>query len=81
MALETVGSAEAFVIGGAAVYTLFLPDADRLYITWIDIEVPGDTLFPKVDWSAWDVVREADSIAELDAHFPHRFVDYVRNSN
>ena len=69
---------EAFVIGGAAVYELFLPSADRLYLTWIDVEVHGDTAFPPVDWSAWRVTREASGDAGPQETFPHRFVDYER---
>jgi dihydrofolate reductase len=71
--------AEAFVIGGAAVYGLFLPEADRLYLTWIDEEVRGDTRFPVVNWSEWRVIREtAGSPPGPAVSHPHRFVDYER---
>jgi dihydrofolate reductase len=72
------GDDEAFVIGGAAVYSLFLPTADRLYITWIDAEVPGDTLFPPVDWREWKVIRQSAAPAGETGELPHRFVDYSR---
>jgi dihydrofolate reductase len=72
------GDAEAFVIGGAAVYELFLPDALRLYITWIDAPVPGETLFPAVDWRAWRVMRETAGASGPGTPLPHRFVDYER---
>ena len=76
-ALEAAsGDDEAFVIGGASVYELFLPAAHRLYITWIDIEVPGDTRFPAVDWQAWRVIRE--TAGPSGGPLPHRFVDYER---
>jgi dihydrofolate reductase len=71
------GDEEPFVIGGASVYAAFLPGAQRLYITWIDVEVPGDTLFPGVDWAAWRVTREI-AAADKGGPFPHRFVDYER---
>jgi len=78
-ALEAAdGDEEAFVIGGAAIYGLFLPDAHRLYLTWIDVEVPGDTLFPAVDWRAWRVTREIAGSTGEGVPFPHRFVDYER---
>ena len=52
-ALEAAaGDEEVFVIGGAAIYALFLPEAHRLYVTWIDAAVAGDAVFPAVDWSA-----------------------------
>ena len=69
---------EAFVIGGAAVYALFLPIAARMYITWVDAEVTGDTLFPEVAWDQWRAVRETGGAPAGPTVLPHRFVDYVR---
>ena len=40
---------EVFVIGGAQIYALALPDADRLYLTEIDAEPDGDAWFPDFD--------------------------------
>src|SRR5678816_4428678 len=34
---------EVFVIGGAQIYELALPRADRLYVTHVEAEVDGDT--------------------------------------
>nr|WP_109340984.1 type 3 dihydrofolate reductase [Saliniradius amylolyticus] len=46
-ALERVQSQdEVMVIGGGRIYELFLPLAERLYITDIDLDVIGDTYFP-----------------------------------
>jgi dihydrofolate reductase len=75
---RAAGEREAFVIGGAAVYGLFLPEAHRLYMTWIDVDVTGDAKFPAVDWSAWRIAQEAAEPAEAAGEFPHRFVDYER---
>ena len=47
------GTDEAFVIGGAQVYELALPKADRLLLTLIDRDVEGDTFFPAWDPAAW----------------------------
>ncbi len=77
-ALAAAGPGEAFVIGGAAVYALFLPRADRLYITWIDAPIEGDTLFPPVSWEEWRIVREEKTPAGPGDPLPHRFVDYER---
>jgi len=69
---------EAFVIGGAAVYDLFLAEARRMYITWIDADVTGDALFPAVDWSAWRITNESAGAPGAAGALPHRFVDYER---
>jgi dihydrofolate reductase len=37
-----------WVIGGGAVYAAFLPHADRLVVTDVDLDVPGDTWAPVV---------------------------------
>jgi len=67
---------EVFVMGGAAVYAEFLAEARRLYLTWIEAAVPGDAMFPEVEWSAWRLVRETPGAPH--AAWPHRFVDYER---
>ena len=46
---------DVWVIGGATVYREALPVADRLVVTEIDAEVPGDTHAPVVDPGSWDV--------------------------
>jgi dihydrofolate reductase len=45
--------AEVFIIGGAEIYKLGLPYADRLYLTEINAEIEGDTHFPLFDKSQW----------------------------
>jgi dihydrofolate reductase len=79
-AAERGAPGEAFVIGGASVYALFLPVAARLYITWVDADVTGDTWFPEVSWNEWQVQDEtAGKPAAIGQDvLPHRFVDYVR---
>lgn len=47
------GIDEVMVIGGAQVYELALPMADRLYLTLVHAEPQGDVFFPNVDLSAW----------------------------
>lgn len=46
-AVEIVGNVEELmIIGGATIYQQFLAQADRLYLTYIDLETKGDTQFP-----------------------------------
>lgn len=48
-----------FVIGGAQIYALALPQATDLYLTEIDAQVDGDTVFPTWDRSAFtEVARQ-----------------------
>lgn len=50
------GETEAFIIGGGDIYRLSEPYWDRLYLTVVDAEPAGDTLFPDVDLSQWRLV-------------------------
>jgi dihydrofolate reductase len=47
------GETEAFVIGGAEIYTQVLDMADRVYLTQVHAEVDADTFFPEIDQDAW----------------------------
>jgi dihydrofolate reductase len=44
---------EVMVIGGAQIYQLFLPIANRLYLTRIHGSIIGDTSFPDLDSKEW----------------------------
>ena len=46
-ALEAAGELdEVMIIGGGAIYKACLPQADKLYVTYIDAQIEGDTQFP-----------------------------------
>ena len=60
-ALQAAGKAEEImVIGGAIVYRQFLPLADKIYLSIVDvpIDIPGDSHFPEVDLQQWNIVSE-----------------------
>jgi len=44
---------EIVVIGGGQLYQQLLPKADVLYLTIIDVDVEGDTVFPDWDDGSW----------------------------
>ena len=49
------GATEAIVIGGAQVYTIFLPFANKIFVTLVEGEHTGDTKFPGgvPGWPFW----------------------------
>lgn len=55
---EDAGDDEAFVAGGAEIYRLALPRADRIVLTRVHGEVAGDVTFPALDPEAWEEQRE-----------------------
>lgn len=70
------GAEELFVIGGAEIYRLALPLANRLQLTELDANFAGDTHFPEFNRSDWrETQRERHrSTAGLD----YAFVTYER---
>jgi dihydrofolate reductase len=73
-----VGATEAFVIGGAQLYRLALPSADRLLITEIDHDFDGDTCFPAPDPAQWREVARDHHARTDERPFAVDFVEYVR---
>jgi len=69
---------ETFVIGGAQIYALAMPLAQRLYLTEIERDFEGDAFFPDYDRSAWrEVSREHRAAAGAEG-FDYAFVEYER---
>lgn len=55
------GAAEVMIGGGESLYRAVLPQADRLYITHVELEPAGDTCFPDIDPEEWEVTGEPDA--------------------
>ena len=54
--LELAKTEDVWVIGGAQIYTLFLPYASELYITVVHAVQPNaDTFFPPYDKARWQL--------------------------
>lgn len=66
-ALSLADSEEIFVAGGAEIYQLALPKADRLYLTRIDGDFPGDVYFPTVNFQEWKLLDRTPHPAD-DRH-------------
>lgn len=71
-ALQLLKSAEeVMVIGGAEIYRLALPLADRLYLTRVHASFEGDTYFPDYDPDLWREVAIEEHAA--DGRNPHAY--------
>lgn len=49
------GEQELFVIGGAQIYSLMMPETQRLYLSHVPYEGPADCFFPPFEHLAWQV--------------------------
>jgi dihydrofolate reductase len=70
---------ELFVIGGASVYELFLPIADRLYLTRIEVDAPGDAFFPPIDEGIWRIAESVPGKVDAENPLPHTYLVYERS--
>ncbi len=66
---------EIFIIGGAQVFETFLPWAERLYLTLIDVSLSGDAFFPEYDAKEWTLVSSTEGPRVV---LPHRYDVYAR---
>ena len=69
---------EVFAIGGSRVFEAALPLTDRLELTRVHAQVPGDAFFPKLDFSEWTLVAEERHPADEQHAYPFSFLTYDR---
>ena len=69
---------EAFIIGGAHLYNLFLSKADRLYLTLIDKAFEGDTYFPDYTQYQWKEIERVSNPADDDNLYQYTFLTLER---
>ena len=68
------GESELFIIGGSDIYQLGFPISNRLYLTEIQAELPGDTFFPSFDKTKWKEISRNNH--PVDDRHTYAF-DYV----
>lgn len=67
---------EIFVIGGGEIYRQSLPRADKLYLTLVDVELPGDVFFP--DYSAFTRVIKKEDRTDEKSGLKYSWIDLER---
>lgn len=73
------GKEEVMVIGGAGVYALCLPRADRLYYTKVHAAVNGDAFFPEVNWKEWKLISQEDYKSSEKNPYDYSFCVYEKH--
>lgn len=77
-AQENAGERTIFISGGQQVYQSALPLVNTLYLTEVKATVDGDTYFPEIDLSEWDLVAEEECHADEKHAFDFTFKTYKR---
>ena len=63
---------DLWVCGGATIYKLALPYANRLYISFIKGDFKGDKYFPKIDYEKYDKILENETDSVIYTVFERR---------
>ena len=71
---------EVMVIGGGEIYRQALPAAERLYLTRIDNDLPGDTCFPEFDPQQWQRIELSTHPADERHAWPMQFETWQRKA-
>lgn len=78
-AIRLADAPTVMVIGGAEIHHLFLPQADRIELTEVHLDAPGDAAIPYPDAAEWQEGARQDHPAQGD--YPaYSFVTFRRRT-
>lgn len=69
---------EYFVIGGAEIFKQLIAHVDRLYITFIHEQFEGDTFFPPIDMSEWELISKEQGLRDENNPYRYEFLTYEK---
>ena len=67
-----------FIIGGASLYSMYLPEAEKIYLTEVDATKPADVYFP--EFRADDFERKVLKTSETNG-VKYEMAEYTRKGN
>ncbi len=67
---------EVMIIGGGFLYEQTISFADRLYLTFIDLDVDGDTLFPDFEKLNLKEIKREKHLKDEKNPYDYEFVDF-----
>ena len=69
---------ECFVIGGATIYKLLMPYANKMYITKINKDFEGDVYFPEIKEEEWKETSKEKGLKNEQNPFDYEYITYIR---
>lgn len=75
----TTGIPEVMIIGGAQLFQLALPLADRIYLTLVHARFEADVFFPEMDNCSWFCSEKVDRFHDEKNQYDLTFYCYERN--
>jgi dihydrofolate reductase len=73
------GVEEIMIIGGGQLYSQAMSLADRLYLTFIDLDVDGDTQFPSFEHLDLTELKREQHHKDDKNPYDYQFVDFTVN--
>ena len=70
----TQGSETYSIIGGAEIFNLFMPYADRILLTKIDAEFKADTYFEEPNPEEWEIIEVIEGKVDKENTLAHQFI-------
>ena len=72
--MKNIRTDEFFVIGGGVIYNLFLPYVKHIYMTYVDVEIDGDTSIPNLDKYEWEEIESVDHLKDEKHQYNYTFL-------
>lgn len=77
-ALANIATDKLFIFGGSKVYKEFINYVEEMFITEVVAEVAGDSYFPEIDLSEWELVSEESFKKDDKNEYDYNFFHYIK---
>lgn len=69
---------EFFIAGGGEIYKEAFRQAGKIYLTRVHETIDGDTFFPVIDESEWQLISSEDFVADEKHKYAYSFQTWLR---
>ena len=63
------------------IYNLLMPYVTKMYVTEIDKDFEGDTVFQRINTEVWQEVSREDGPKDEENDFKYEYITYKRKGN
>lgn len=67
-----------FFIGGGEIYKLAVHKVDTMYLTHVKAEIVGETIFPEINWDAWEKTESEYHLVDEKHKYEFEIARYKR---
>ena len=79
--MKHIQTDEIFIIGGGDIYKAFLPFIKHLYLTYVDVEIDGDTMIPNLEKFEWEEIESIDNDKDEKHEYDYTFLKLKKTKN